>query len=477
MANVDREERGARAQGAVEEGDLVDYRRLGQWAGFVLHAAGRHRRLVAACFLGVVGLAAVALAVLPKRWEVQTTILAQRNPLNVGLYRDWDAPTRAARETVLRRENLSTLVQQTDFQERYLASRSPAVRARDWAFALLRGRERTHDELLESLVDGLEDRLWVLVGSEGTITIGFEWSDRELAYDLVEAALQNFLEARHAAEVSSIAENISLLEEHASRLQESIAGKTREVEEMEREARARGGRRVAYRPRVPRDEDLARLETRLQARRKALEDLEEYRQRRIAELQATLTQQETMYAERHPVLVATRKSIEALTDRSPQVDAIRAEITDLEREVTRRGARPQDPTRPGAGPMESDGAGPELRLEQDAPQLEYERHKLWLLVRQHSGLLDRIDQARVELNTAQAGFKYRYSVVTPPQLPKAPKSPRASRIAAMALVGGIAFALFAAAAADLRGGVVLERWQLEGRLDPPVLAETRAPRG
>lgn len=456
------------------ETDLVDYRRVGQWCLFVLRAARRHRNLALASFAGVVSLAGLALAAIPKRWEVQATILAQRNPLNVGLYRDWDAPTRAARETVLRRDNLVSLVKQTHFTDRYLATRAPAVKARDSVFRLLRGRDRNGDELLEGIVDGLEERLWVLVGTEGTITIGFRWSDRDLTFDVVEAALQNFLEARHAAEVSSIAESISIFEEHSARLQGQISEKTREVEEMERESRARGGRRLAVRGRVPRDEELGRIEARLAGRRRALEDLEEYRRRRIAELQATLAQQETMYAERHPVLVASRKSIEALEAGSPQAEAIRVEITDLEKEIARRGVRPRDPSAPAQSPLPDPSI--DSGLDQEATRLEYERHKLWLLVRQHSGLLDRIDSSRVELNTAQAGFKYRYSVVTPPQLPKAPVSPRTPRVLAVAVVGGVFFALFAAAAADLRRGVVLERWQIEGRLDPPVLAETTSRR-
>ena len=33
-------------------------------------------------------------------------------------------------------------------------------------------------------------------------------------------------------------------------------------------------------------------------------------------------------------------------------------------------------------------------------------------------LLDRMNSARIELDTARAAFKYRYSIVRPPQLPK-----------------------------------------------------------
>ena len=39
------------------------------------------------------------------------------------------------------------------------------------------------------------------------------------------------------------------------------------------------------------------------------------------------------------------------------------------------------------------------------------------------------------------------------------------------LVGGIAMAIFATTAVDIRGGRVLERWQVERGLKLPVLAE------
>ena len=39
-------------------------------------------------------------------------------------------------------------------------------------------------------------------------------------------------------------------------------------------------------------------------------------------------------------------------------------------------------------------------------------------------LLDRLNSARIELDTARAAFKYRYTIVRPPQLPKRPVKPK-----------------------------------------------------
>ena len=89
-------------------------------------------------------------------------------------------------------------------------------------------------------------------------------------------------------------------------------------------------------------------------------------------------------------------------------------------------------------------------------------------IEKYQELLGRIDGATIELDTARAAFKYRYSVVRPAQVPKNPEKPKASVV----LGGGLAAAvLFAAVAADLRAGRIVEAWQIERLLGVPVLAE------
>ena len=79
------------------------------------------------------------------------------------------------------------------------------------------------------MVGFLEKRLTVDTG-ESTVTIAIDWPDAQLAYRLVDTALQNFLEQRHAAEVSTIAETISILEGHASNLREAIDAAMEDLE-------------------------------------------------------------------------------------------------------------------------------------------------------------------------------------------------------------------------------------------------------
>ena len=470
-----------RDSGGGEASAVLDYEGLRHDIGFVLRASLRHRRLAAACFVAVALAAAASALVFRDIYQVQAEILALRNPVmstlsNPSLARgaDWDAPTRAARETILRRDNLISLIRQTDFVDNFLRTRSTLGRLRAWFFAKLTGHAASREEIADALADTLERKLWVNVSTEGTVTVVFEWPDREIAYQIVEAAVQNFLEARHASESAVLGEAVALLEVRASKLQRELDTTLMEVERKERSRPRVGPRRpAAAAPVVVRpDEDLTRLESTLHARRRALADLEEFRQRRLAELQAQLVQREATFAERHPEVVATRQSIAALAQPSPQIEALRAEVRDLEREVASRGGAPG--TAASAPPtLPAELLQPRSLFEADDVRDVYDRGRLRLLFDQYSSLEVRLEAARAEQETAQAAFKYRYTVTSPPMIPKTPKKPYLLLRTLAGLFGGIALALFVTTAVDIRSGRVLEPWQVERQLALPILAHFR----
>ena len=142
-----------------------------------------------------------------------------------------------------------------------------------------------------------------------------------MAYTLVDNALQNFLEQRHSAEVSSIAETIAILESHASELREQIdtadGGPQAEPRQREPRQRARG-----HGPPPRRDPAQEALRTRaaevkvlLEAKRRAIKELDDFRRRRLAELQAELAQKRAVYADAHPAVAQLLQSIGALQEK------------------------------------------------------------------------------------------------------------------------------------------------------------------
>ncbi|HET9451190.1 MAG TPA: hypothetical protein VFO83_09925, partial [Aggregicoccus sp.] len=258
---------------------------------------------------------------------------------------------------------------------------------------------------------------------------------------------------------------------------------------MEDMQRSRDVRQPAApaRPRAPQgsparaaEQDLAQLKVMLAAKRRALSDLEDFRRRRLAEFESQLLEQQRTYADAHPLIVSTRESIAALNTDSPQMAALRREERDLRDEYTRRAGRDPDalvPAPPAAAAVVvSAGAEGELRRAPAAVSEELEEYaqsRLRIATNKYEELLDRIDAARIELDTARAAFKYRYSVIDPAQVPKKALSPKPALLILGGILGGLALALCCAILADLRSRRLLERWQVERTLGLPVLGELK----
>jgi hypothetical protein len=320
---------------------------------------------------------------------------------------------------------------------------------------------------------------------EGTVTIGIDWPNAQMAFRLVEAAQQNFLEARHAMEVSTIAEAISILEGHAANVRESVYSELEELKRL-REARARNVpvtllvRTPTETGRSQAEQDLAQVRVMLVAKRRAIADLEDFRARRLQELQSQLADQRTTYAPAHPIVVNTEQQIAALNRESPQIAQLRREEQELQHDYHRQGGKPDDLNGTASTPLPRLPEGVrEVRRSAPDPQddeaADYEKTRLRIAVNKYEELLGRIEAARIELDTARAAFKYRYSIVRPAQVPKHAEKPNP----AVTLIGGIASGLLLALCLCLLKDVArarfVERWQIERWLEVPVLAEVDRP--
>ena len=309
----------------------------------------------------------------------------------------------------------------------------------------------------------MENKLQVNVGNEGTVTILFEWTDKETAYRVVDTLTQNFLEDRHATEVAVLEETIVILESNAKKLAQQVDTTLDDVERRQKAKPATTPRREGAGLGMARDEEVIRLQNTLVARRRALADLEESRSRRLANLNGQLAQKESIFAEQHPELVALRQSIASMSRPSASTEAMRKELVDVEREVARRGGF-------GSPAADADPLEARLGFDQVDVRTEYARSNLRFVREEYASVLQRLSAARMELETAQAAFKYRYSVVTPPQVPKAPKKPYFLLRLVGGLVGGLALAIFVSTMLDIRSTRLLEEWQLQRQLGVPLLA-------
>ena len=496
--------------------DRRDREKVRNYASFLRGSVRRHRLLVAAVFVTIVGGAVGSLLVLPKTYHVETKALAQPNSaLTVrGDGPGADSLTRVAADTVLRHDNLLALVQQTNLLEYTKEHRAPAQVARDAILKTLRVREDSGADQLDALVTRLEKKLSVWTSDSGntasgsTVTIAIEWPDGPMACRLVDAAQRAFLDARYAREITALSESIAILQKHTSSLQEDIDIAVSSIEKMRipsgglpagpPETPAARPRwlptRPATVPRVPATTpELRDLQGQVAAKERAIQELESLRRQRLSELQAQLAEARTTYTESHPTITNLKQSLAALAVDSPQLAGLRLEAASLREQYDSRSARPSDLTPPAIvwttapSPLAGAAAGTppqvpgdvlrlalDLREDRD-PGMVYARGQLRDAMDKYAALRTQIQSAQIDLETAQAAFKYRYTVVTPAHLPKSATAPNVPLVVLVALLAGLLGGLLLAVLADVRRGRLLERWQIERLLERPIIGDIALP--
>lgn len=360
--------------------ELIDVAQARNWGQFVLHSVGRRKLIAFSAALLTLLATAALIFVLPKTYHVEAQLLAQRNTVMPALGNpgrtvpvEADTPTRAAAETVLRRDNLLNLMKQTDLLNRWELDRNPALRLKDVVVNAI--SPPSEEDRLNAMIGLLEKRLTVTTG-DSTVTIAIDWPNAQLGFKLVDTALQNFLEQRHTAEVATIAETITILEGHAANLRDAIDS-TMEDLKRARDPATKG--RAPEAPVLRRDPAQEALkaeaaETRvlLDAKRRSITELEDFRRRRLAELQTELAQQRAVYADAHPA-VAKSSSRSAPCSRTRRSWRPSARTSRTSRWSTRRSTAgdrrtpPSPPCVPPTPPVGSPATDPISRASTGAP--------------------------------------------------------------------------------------------------------------
>jgi len=462
--------------------DLFNWAAIGRFFLLVKRSVSRHRAVFFSVWFCVVGVTIALMVVLPKTYEVQTTLQAQKSDVITSLssrrVQGGPDPSRQAAETVLRHDNLVALIRQTDLIRRWPERRAPLARLKDAIWARF-FRRPTPDEEIENFVGLLEKRLWVDT-SEGIVSIGIHFPDGELAFRVVDAALENFLEARHAAEISSIGDAIVVLENRTTKSREALQVARDQLEALRAARAAKQGKSVrrptAVSSSLPLDPKVSELQVQVQTRRRAIADLQEFRRRRVTQLEARLEELRSLYSPSHPSVLDVQQSLETMRSDSPQLLALKRELAPLEAELKERGLAPDAPLRTariregGAAALAAEAEDPR---EAEDPDIEYAKSELRHAVLRYNGLLDRIEAARLEQESAQAAFKYRYTIIRPAQKPRGPIKPKPALIIPASIVAGLFLGIIATSLIDLWSRKLVEPWQVEHTLGIPLLGEIR----
>jgi uncharacterized protein involved in exopolysaccharide biosynthesis len=427
-------------------------------ARFVAGALRRRWAIAVAVFLPIVGAACLYYRYKPPTYRVEARIVSQRPSAIVpGVGAGDDLPSRSAWDLVHRRENIEALIRNAGLLEGRGVDTSRPLAGR--LLELLRPPEVVHqEEPLDVLVRILDRRLEV-TAEGGAVEFKLDWSDAQVAYQIVQGAVQNFLEARHLQEVTSVDDVIAQLDGRTARLRADLEAA---IASAAARRSAPGPRGAAPRPRLP-SEEAVRLRSLLEAKARALRDVEEFRSRRLAELQSQLGQARATLSDRHPTVVALQRDEEVLNHDSPQLTALREE---------ERAVRAQYTARLASEGLTSDAVGALVPQPAEAGAPREEDPQVRDLRLQYEQMNARVTSARVELDAARAAFKYRYEVVWPPRIPTEPYSPRPLVVLGGGFLLALLCGLLAAVLPELLSGRIVERWQVERVLGIPVVGET-----
>ena len=431
---------------------------------------------------------------------------------------DADAPTRAAAETVLRRDNVISLIAETDLLNEWERSRVPILKFKDWLRTVILRHQPTPDEKLENLATILESKMLVEAGpvGDGTVTIKLWWPDAEVGYRVVQAAEKAFLGARQVAETTAISESIGILERYSASLHQNINRTLAQLQSTQATRRAAAAKLARSAPSTRAwpapvaaalttsltmpsldptssepDTELNKAKALVTAKRQELARLEDARESQLAALQSQLAQLTTVYTASHPSVMAVQQNIEALKHEPTQLASVKADLQELEAEYDRRSAEAADeqiraelarramaageeahsapvaesaPATPPPATSDS-GTGPDgpdigtLLLRSELSELE--------------SVLQRTDGARIELAVSQAAFKYRYTVIQPARVPREAIFPNLRLIVGGGFVASLLFALIAVVSKDLLSNRILEAWQVQRQLGLPILGTVR----
>lgn len=186
---------------------------------------------------------------------------------------------------------------------------------------------------------------------------------------------------------------------------------------------------------------LSRLKSELEARQQNIARMAAGRSQQLSEARGRLTTALTIYTEDHPTVLALRQTVTQLSRDSPELAAASQEARDLEKQydalsVTVGVATEAAQSRASAG---APSLGP-FSLVSLGDASDPVSVRLRVEMSQLAAVRERASAARAELASAQAGFKYRYSVTRPPRVPRRPAGPN---VAAIILVGAIASLILA----------------------------------
>jgi uncharacterized protein involved in exopolysaccharide biosynthesis len=478
-----------------EGGGGFDAEVLKSYLNFVRRSL-RARRLMIVLVLAVGLMLTVAVyKYLPRTYTSQTVLMVDSSQVLEG---NWGSSSLNGAETlIMRHENLEQIVRDVDLIRKYQASRPPILALKDKIIYATLGRP--DENVMMAILRGtLESKLTAKV-EQGTLTVSIDWFDPKTAAEIVEAARESYVKTRHVAEMSAFEEKLTILDGHASSLRGEIESLVKQSRALVQETSAKQAARAAASAAMTGDATASgplprarapsvvanegpRLREGLDAKRKQLADLEREYEARVQTERRKLDDLKVRLTPIHPEVATQQRRLEAAEQVPSEIALLRSEVHGLEGQVTqndflarRGGSASGRSVARGALAPNIDAIPVEAVQLLDTGDIDPAlAAQLGSAISKYGGLRDEIRSGRIQFDTAQAAFNFRYKVVVPAEVPGAPTKPKAAMVLGAGFFLSLLTALLLPILAQLRTGMVVERWQVAA-LQLPVLADLHLP--
>lgn len=454
------------------------------FGGFMVRAVKRHKRLAVTTFLGTVVLAALALAVMPPTYRIQSRILTHTSYIIPALATPtraipWGAQstTQGAVELIKSRANLAGIIDELRLSETWELTRTSIGRAVDAVHSAIFG-ELDYEEMRNALIAVLERRLMAHL-EDDVIVLTIEWHDQTTALHILEVAQRRFLDGRRNTELSEINETIAILERSVSEARPAVDAA---AERLKQVVASVSGRRGATRAPVIEERapaltssassaaelaQVAALEADLRLKRETVARIETAYRERVRAAETALGQLRTSLGPNHPDVINATRNLEIASRPPDELAALKTEEARIAMQLNNRGVSTPRSTPLAASVMRSVApmlSTPDPEIQQAAAELDRADRTL-------GDLLDRLEDARIEGQTARAAFNYRYFITQPPIFPRKKVRPKPPVVLGGGVFAALFLAVFVSIAADVSSGRIVESWQITRFVGLPVLGE------
>lgn len=494
-----------------ERGGGFDPELIKSYLNFFKRAIRSHRLLLSLTMVVGIALTLGAYKFLPRTYTCQTVLMVD----STGVLERADGSNMlllAAESLIMRHDNLETIIREKDLIRKYRERRPPLLALKDKLVAAVVG-PYSQETMTAVLVGTMESKVSIVVAN-GTLTVTVNWTDGKTAAEIAEAARESYVKTRHNAEMAAFEEKLTILDAHATSLRDEIETLAKQARSLveERSANEREALRAARkgteteapaaaatppagaqapRQRTARTSELddvegPRKKAELESKRKQLAEFERSHDADVTAERRKLEDLKLKLTPNHPEVVTQQKRLAAIEQEPSQISLLRSEIQTLEEEVEHRSALNKSrgtgsrgavagATGTAAGAAALEPLPGEISQLLDAGNIDPALSaQLSSAVSKYGMLRDDIRSGRIQFDTAQAAFNYRYRVVVPADPPKTPTKPKAVVVILAGLLLSLLVSLAIPIALELRSGIIVERWQV-ATMQLPVLADLRLP--